>query len=469
MQPRRVPLPDDEPPRRTGTLLLLAGGAVVVAGVAFWQWRRPAPVTAPATPASASAAVVIAPRCVRIGDELVVGDAATAELVVPDAGDGEDPLGAFAAEIGKGIALESGFAVGVRHDAPDGAVAMVARLNANGLGGKLVKLGRTRGDLDPPTLAASGEIVLVAMLEAAPNGRTVRVGSVRGSEVAWGMTENETNDESLAVGLAASEGRGAVAWDDVPKEKRSEVALAVFDATKLGQVGATVRFAYEDRDVEGPQIAARPGGFWIAWVASAQPAPEKAAKDDGKLVKKKVVGTDIQEEKGGERLDARWIEALPVDLAGVPLGAPRPVTPKDGRVLAFDLGPGPDGSLLVAYTEGDTPSGTGGGRLMLASVRLTGVAEPKVLSEEEIGTGGAILAGPFVGVSSLRGPPFLLDLDGQGAPVGTIRAEPSLLRRELLAARGDLAFVAAPAGKLVRLSVMRCGPPSPVVETEEAP
>src|SRR5262245_60450221 len=103
METRRVPLPslprgapEAEPPRRTSVLV---GGAVVLAGVAgfaFWNWRRPAPPREPAAAASASAAVLAAPRCARVGEELVVGDAATAEIVAPDAGDGEDPLGAFA-------------------------------------------------------------------------------------------------------------------------------------------------------------------------------------------------------------------------------------------------------------------------------------------------------------------------------------------------------------------------------------
>lgn len=452
--------------------------AAVIAAV-MW-WRRPAAEPAPAAPAP-SATASAAPRCEPLGEELVVGDRESAKVVAPEAFDGgapddEDPLAPFAAEIGRGVVLPSGFAVGVRHDTAQGAVALVARLGRDGKGGALVKLGRTRGDLDPPVVAAAGGRVLAAMLEPGPNGRSVRVAAVSGAEVAWGLTATEGDDESLALDLAVSEGRGAVVWDDVPRDRRSRVSLAILDAEKLGQVGAVVRFAEEDRDLDAPKVARRPGGFWVAWIAHGEAAEEpkgadagpKAAAPKGAARKPPAAKAragrapgDVDEELGGERITAQWIEIVPVDLAGVPLGAPRAVTPRDGRVLAFDLAPLADGNALVAYTDGDTPSGSSGGRLSLAVARPSGTSEPRPVSEEELGTGAPTLAGGFLVVPSLAGPPFVADLDPAGAPVGPIQREPSLNRREVLAADAGALFVATLAGRQARLAVMRCGPPPP--------
>lgn len=474
--------------------------ALAASGVLYWKSRAPAGEAgaAASATASATAAAPAEARCKVLGDELVVGDASTAralgEGLAPDAGDepDDDPFAPFAAEVGRGVTFDRGFAAGVRQDAEGGAVAVVATLpldgGASGEKGKLVKLGRTRGDFDPPVLAASGASLYAALLEPAANGRLVRLARVRGEQVTWGLTEQEgDDDESLALDVAASGAHGIVVWDDLggasPDDERSFVAASVFDLESLKPIGPKLRLSPEGVDADLPKVVARPGGYWVAYVAHGAGAPkpesepprdakpekpEKPGKPGkpGKPAKKPGGGAaepargeergEVQEERGGELITDRWIEVMPLDERGVALGAPRALTPKDGRVLAFDLELGDDGALLVAYRDDDTPSGSHGGKLALATAKLAALSEPRLLTDEDVGAGVPDLLPGWLAVPSLTTAPRLARIDGAGNLVGELAPEPSLKRLEVLSAKGDHLFVAKPQGKAVRLGVRVC-------------
>jgi hypothetical protein len=492
----RAPLPAGEQERpgpRMGAAVGFVAVAALAAGALWGRSPSPAPPNETDDPApTASASAPVAPRCTLARSELTVGDKASAKLASPElrpansAGapatddDGpDDAFAPFAAEVGRGAATPSGFVVGARYDASEGAVAFVARVSADGEG-TLVKLGRTRGDLDPPTVAARGDDVFAALLEPGPNARTVRLARVSAKgEVTWGMTEREGDDESLALDLAVSGQRGAIVWDDVRRE-RAGVVAAVFDASTLAPSGPPVRLSAPDRDGALPRIAARPGGFWAAWIATGAAPPERAAapnegdpepaaepakrapksksrKDaspspEAPRPRKKSAGLD--EERGGELLQFQWLEVQPLDESGAPLGPPRAVSSAEGRVLAFDLEPLADGGVRVAFRDDDTPSGSTGGALYVATVTLSGVSEPRLLASGDAGIPD--LLGAHLALESLSGPPRLGTLAADGALVGELRVEPALRGRSLLAASGDHLFLARPAGKLVHLGVARC-------------
>jgi len=176
-------LEPNDPPRAPWALPLIVG--LVATAVVVWRLSP----TRDAAPPDASSAeptgvaeaprVPPPPRCTELSPEpFILGDApapsrapldaSTGQPPVPgmDPGDEiEDSIAPFAVEIGRGAVFEGGFAAGARRDAEGGAVAMVATLGADGTGGKLVRLGRSRGDLDPPVVTGAGASVLAVLIE----------------------------------------------------------------------------------------------------------------------------------------------------------------------------------------------------------------------------------------------------------------------------------------------------------------
>ena len=211
--------------------------AAVVGGLVVWRTivgrdEPPTIAQSPSGEASATTAPIapVAPRCVEQSKQpFMIGESGSprpapsppsleAGAPVEVADEIEDDLTPFAVEIGRGAVFANGFAAGARRDAEGGAVAMVATIGFDGNGGKLVKLGRSRGDLDPPVVTGAGDVVLAALLEPNASGRSIRIAKVKGDEVTWGVELSEGHDESSALDLAASGARAVVVWDDVNTE-----------------------------------------------------------------------------------------------------------------------------------------------------------------------------------------------------------------------------------------------------------
>ena len=194
----------------------------------------------------------------------------------------EDPIAPFAVEIGRGAAYDGGFAAGARRDAEGGAVAMVATVGADGRGGKLVRLGRSRGDLDPPVVAGAGASVLAVLIEPNAGGRALKVAKVTGGEVTWGPEFAEGRDDSLAVDVAASGARAAVVWDDlgagVGEARQSNVVLALVDLATMRPVAPARPVSPPSLDAGTPRVIARPGGYWLAYVVHGEEDAKQKAK-----------------------------------------------------------------------------------------------------------------------------------------------------------------------------------------------
>src|SRR5262249_35547638 len=150
-----------------------------------------------------------------------------------------DDVSPFAVEIGRGTPFGGGYAASVLRDAEGGTVAFVAMLGPDGRGGKLVRIGRSRGDLNAPVIAPAGDAQLTARVEPHAAGRAIRIARVSGEGVTWGPELSEGQDESLAVDLAASGGRAVITWDDLPKDsKTSRVFATTMDLATLKTTGA---------------------------------------------------------------------------------------------------------------------------------------------------------------------------------------------------------------------------------------
>jgi hypothetical protein len=312
--------------------------------------------------AAAPAPVIVPPRCKAVSSEAFVVGEKPATRVRADAGAGDggeipgddaeeefDELAPYAVELGRGAVMSDGFAVGALRDGDGGSYAMVARIGADGRNGKLVRLGRSRGDFDAPTVTGYKDSVLAAMLEPNAGGRAIRVAKVTGDQVIWGPEVSEGRDESLAVDLASSGDRAVLVWDDVSKDgKRTMVMIESFDPQTMKSDGASRPISSPKSDAEVPRLIARPGGYWLAY----------AVVGEGKRPKDEDTGL------GGQAIEPRWVEIVPLDERGQPIALPRAVTPKDGHALAFDVEASDDGGMILAYRDDDTPSRSTGGKVM---------------------------------------------------------------------------------------------------------
>ncbi|WP_206079435.1 hypothetical protein [Polyangium spumosum] len=445
-------------PRDTGSGLAGAALAafviaVVIVGVRYWgsggEGEADRPVVDAGEDAEAAEDKPPPPRCTAISTEpFVVGEAQAAKPKALDAGEEEefDELAPFAVELGRGTTFEGGFAVGALRDGEGGSVAMVTTIGFDGRGGKLVRLGRSRGDFDAPTVSGYKGSVLAAMLEPNAGGRSIRLARVSGEKVTWGPELGEGRDESLAVDLAASGSSAVVVWDDVTRDgKQTMVMLAPFDPETMKAKGEPRPVSPPKQDAETPRLAARPGGLWLAYAVVG--TARKPKDEDTGLV--------------GEAIAPRWVEVLPLDEHGAAVSLPRAVTPKDGHALAFDVEPSEDGGMVVTYRDDDTPSGSSGGRVMSVWVRLSGVGEAKLLTEEPGSAGVPDLMPGWLSVSSLSGATRIGTMTPRGELVGELRPEPLLGNGEVLAATQAALLVARPAGKAMKLSVMQCVPDDP--------
>jgi hypothetical protein len=335
---------------------------------------------------------------------------------------------------------------------------MVATLGPDGAGGKLVRLARSRGDLEPPAVTGAGPAILAAMLEPNAGGRAIRLAKIEGEQVSWGAELAEGRDESLALDLAASGGRAVIVWDDVTRDgKRSRIMMASIDTGSLRSATSPRPISAPKVDAEVPRVIARPGGFWLAYVARSE---EGVAKD-----------VDEDTASAGEAIGHQWIEVMPLDETGSPAAGARAVTPKDGHVLAFDMAIGEDGAAILAFRDDDTPSGSSGGRVSVQLVGLGHVGAPRVVAGEEraepngaeegVGSGVPALLPGWIAVAHVSGATRLAALNGKGEIVDALVAEDALGGGEPIAASGAGLLVARPAGTAMKLSVLRCSPGAP--------
>jgi hypothetical protein len=193
----------------------------------------------------------------------------------------EDQPAPFAVEVGRGTAYGGGFAAGALRQAEGGTIAMVVTMAADGTGGKLVRLARSRGDLDPPVVTGLGGALLAAMLEPNAGGRAIKIAKVDGDQVTWGAELSEGRDESLALDVVSSGDRAVIVWDDVTRDgKRSQILMASVDVGSLRSVTSPRPISKARVDAEVPRLEARPGGYWLAYVARSEEGAKKKADDE---------------------------------------------------------------------------------------------------------------------------------------------------------------------------------------------
>lgn len=480
-------------------MISLGVGIALLGGVGWLVSRAveepdPSELAAPALPGqlpletSASAAPpppAARPRCSPVAPDetFVVGEAPTktpaATVDTPpgipglDAPVVEEDLGAspFAVILGRGAVTTDGFALGALRDGEGGTLATVVSLGKDGRGGRVVRLARSRGDVEPPIVASAPDgSLLVALLEPNAGGRALRLARVVGKDVTWGAELKQGRDESLAIDLAASGARALVAWDE-PDGDVTRIAVAAFPAADPSVATAPRTITAKTTEAESPRLVPRPGGFWLAYVARGGVTQKLVLPKDEV---DPVDDDEIDEERGGERIETSWVEIVPLDENGAPGGAPARVTPREGTVLGFDLAPGADGGAVLAWRDDASPTGGGGGTVQVAYVGPGGVGALRPLADEDVDDGVPDLlglssgSGGWIAISSLKGSQAIGRIDDRATVLGAVGSEPSLGRGEAVAAAGDHLLLATPEGRAVRLRVVACSDDAPAAPPDPA-
>jgi hypothetical protein len=374
-------------PRRTITRwgALASGGALLYA--------------CKGAPSSAPAASDAGPTVVRATGS---GDAGFAEarctfvagaegaFTLDDVGDPR------ALEVGEGVPIADGVAVGIVHapaSGPEAVVAHAARVEGRIAVNDWVvaRRGELVPDAPPPKpLVAGGVLYAAYVARIAPldGGKASRRIVLRKEGVAAPIaTYPERADESLAfdASLTLDGSRAAVVWDDDAggADKPGGITVAVAPLGG-GEPLAPRVISGETADPEAPRLAPREGGWWVAWLAHRPESSSDAGAHPGPVVA----------EAPAEDRVFTWIEVVAIGSDGAPIAPPRRITSPVGRAASFDLAPRAHGGLDVVVRDEIQVREGEGGRILHVAVFSDGRAEdPIVIVPAGVGRGAIDLVG----------------------------------------------------------------------------
>ncbi len=363
---------------------------------------------------------------------------------------GEEATLPFAVELGSATSRAGGFAVGALRAQGGGVGALVALLDENAGAGKIIDLGRTHGDVDPPRVAARGARLVVAVPDSDAGSHTVKLAEVTDGGASWGATLRTGRDDSHAFDVALGETHLVVVWDELDKPKGHSVIRL---AAATGAGAPVVSLASPPKtDAEAPRLVTRDGGFWLAWIAHAPLELPRGESADGGDEDERV---------------ARWLEIVPLDAAGKPTAEPRAVTERTGTLSAFDLAAAPEGSALVAWRRGDDRAEGPASSASLTTVAPDGTVRHAILPDPDLGPGVPSLvvdaeAKPsrtWLAIGSITDVTRLAPVSSAGTLEVALAADPAVDRAEPLAAGHGRLLFATGRGRAAELFAFVCGAP----------
>ncbi|HMI89480.1 MAG TPA: hypothetical protein VK550_35640 [Polyangiaceae bacterium] len=412
--------------------------------------KKPAPpptpeeeLAPPPTAAAATPKAETAHRCAPVSADppFVLGPADTgraAKIAPAGSEPGQDDSLPFAAEVGEGVAYSDGFAVGAIHESEASHSMSVVTLDRTGHGGKVIPLGTAHGDVEPPRVAARGATLLAGMLSPGINGRSLRLAKIEAGAVTWGATILQKSDESQAFDIGLGEKKGIAVWDE-DGASSGVIQVSTFDSGNASNATTPRTISPPGVDAESPRLAARPGGgYWLAYIA------QRAGGDS----------SDAGYE--AEPVGFRWIEVLALDAQGSPTGAARAATSRDAHVMVFDMAPLDEGHALVVWRDNDTPLESAAGPVMRTVVRAANIEQPSVLVASESGGGAPTLLPGWAAVTDAADMTRLAPVGRAGEIAGSWSTEPDIGSGEPIAVGPEGVLVARPAGRAVKLAVLRC-------------
>jgi hypothetical protein len=376
--------------------------------------------------------------------------------VQPELGpNGELP---FAVEPGMAVAQRGGFfATALRHE-PRGATALLARLGSGDAAPQLVELGQLHGDVLPPRLAGDGRDLWVVLQEATGGGRELRVGRFVGSEIgiapAWQHGPVQTNAESSGFDIASQNGGAMLAYDDwSPSANHGRILVASLAAIAADAPIEGRPVSAPGVDAEAPRLSPRPGGFWLAWLVNGSAGGTGRVYDPG----------DEQNERAapGSAYGARWLSLASLDPSGKLVGEARRLTPRQERVIGYDLTTSPSGSAWVTWRQDAPTPGSSGGRVFMLELPADSAAPPRPVREDDVGAGEPTWL--FANDEPTRWLTFpdahdrtLLMKVSAARPTAPLRLGAELEGAAALTAVGDRVLFAEPRGRSIVLFSAAC-------------
>lgn len=385
--------------------------------------------------------------------------------------DEDQPSLPFSVELGTAGSWRGGFVVGGLRGKDGGTAAFLALVGVDGGSGRLVDLGVTHGNAGAPRVAARDGAILAVVPDTDAGGQRLRIAKIDDpagrAAVTWGAEVSEGRDDSAEFDIALGEKAAVLAWDEWdPAGKRGVLRMASFSVAQVTKLEPPHTLSVPKTDLEGPQLTARPGGFWLSYIAhEAEKGPEGAAKPS----------KDDDEDLGGSVLELgkRQLQVVPLDDSGAPVGEPISVSGGQMHVMVFDSLVLPDGALLVAWRSDDTSPGVEGGSAYLSRVGRDGSLVRHIIEGTEQGAGVPSLVGEPLGLQlgaksvewsgwlSLAGAADRTTFGGiskEGRCIEAVQPDPSVRNSELLALREGRLLLARPQGLSMELSVVRCHP-----------
>ncbi len=367
----------------------------------------------------------------------------------------------FAVEIGGARSLASGYLVTALRSVGKQTHAMLASVSGDSAAGRVIELGRVHGDVEPPTIATRKERVVVGVVDHDASGSIVRLATVSQAatnpNVTWGALPSIGSDESQAFDIALGDSRGVLVWDDFKRaDGYGSVWSLSFNLDDPSSVTPARVVSLKGQDVEAPQLAERPGGFWLAWVAHSKlgkPAPASKEPPSAELDSEELID-----------LGKRWIEVVRLDENGVRQGEPVQIGSKDAHVLVFDLSAGPDGSAWLAWRDDATSPGAERRTVLLASVSAAGDVTESKLEDERVGAGvprllgveGASGMAAWLTLGTVGDRTTFVALSSGFKLLDALDNDPLVGSADMLAAHGDRVLLSNPRGLAAELSVARC-------------
>jgi hypothetical protein len=360
----------------------------------------------------------------------------------------DDALLPFGVDMGSAVPTTYGFAAAGLRGAGQAFVALLAERASHRL-----DLGELHGDAETPALAASEERVVVALRSSDAAGFTVKLAQVVGPEGAlqWGHELSKLGKELTGLTVATAGERGLLAYQGLEKGS-SRLFLASFATSALKD--AIAAKALDVKDAETPRLAARPGGYWLAWVRTL-PDAKKPQK-----IEINAAGED-PEERDLLEVGLRVVEVAKLDERGEPQGAALRIGEPRRQVLLFDMAPSAAGSLLVAMRSDSAAPGAEGGAMLLSEIGADGSVHEERLDDDEMGVGAPMLLvdanakvpEPWLSVSSASDATRLGRARGQRT---LLEADPLLGRSEVIAVSAGHFLTQRARGRGVELAALDC-------------
>lgn len=437
-------------------------GLVVVGGVSC---RSKSKSAAAGGPAGSASAAVAASYCRRpAGDSVVLLGSSTARAVVDEREESEneeDVLAErpFSVELGEARAGEGAFAVPAIETRGSSSFAILALVDASSGEARVADLGRVFGDVDPPIVTPVRDRWLVAVPNSDAGGITLRLAVLSApygaSDIQRGPEVTSVRRDLSSAALLVRDDRGLLVWNTLEKgqARLAAVQVAPNGPKLIGEPRILPAAALTE--TEGPRLARSPSGYYLGYLSHTQikdRRPLRADDADSGVPENLVEGS------------LSSIEILPLDESGAPSGAALTVTPARTQVLAFDLAPLGDGSVIVTYREARGP-GLDRPTVQVVRVRADGTLERSQWDVGESAGLPTLLVDPAPPSAETWASLAILDerrtslasIAPDTLVLGELRADKVLGSAEPLALRAGRYLTALPRGTQRELALLECG------------